>query len=1149
MTSVNPEFYLYNLTIQKPCSTVQSCIGNFTGVKKQQQIVKATSTSIELWSFNKHNGALKKICDQNCYSNIRQISTLRPLGFHKDLIIVTSDSGNLCLLSFNVELSRFETAVNQPYFKTGIRPITPGEYIAVDGRNRAFIVGAIEKNKFVYTVSHDGDSSKPTVSSPLEANRSRVVTFALCGLDVGFGDPLFAAIESEISAPNFKKTLTYYELDFGLNHVLKRYSEDLPESANFLLAVPGGIDGPSGILVCSKDMITYKYLSKMTHSVPIPKRTDQLDCSTQIVSGVVHVLKHSFFILLQSNLGDLFKVTINGVAQDSDESDGQPGLVDAIEIKYFDSMPVCNSLLIFKSGFLYANCEYGDQYIYQFEKLGDDPDDKSWISTDYPDDVAVLTAEPDQISFEVKQFDNLNLVNILENFNPIIDSKLYDSGDVFDLPVIYSLCGSGPRSSLNVLNHQLPFTEIVTQELPSVVTCIFSIVTHKEDKYDKFIVISFYDQTLILSVGEEVEEAEDSGFLTDVATQNVAQVGSTSVVQIHSNGLRQIFYDKDDKPVKNVSWSPPVGIEILHSAITNTQVALALSSRELVYFETDAQDRLIEYSEHKELESQITSLCLGNLSPGQARFPFIVAGGKDQTLTVLKTDPSSTLEIIVKEDLSSVPCSLMVLRVRDSGVFEEEEDDDDAEDNVALSTLYLHIGMTNGVYARLKFDQVSGELSNPRNQYTGPKEVHLSRLKFDHQNVVGITSVRSYLGYASAADFKITALAKPIFTELCAFKSEDVPVNGALGIHGGNLTIMTVDQLDSSLLIESIALRYTPKAMADSTDFNGMLYVAEADFQIKSPYTKGDDNGEEIISYEFDEDLQEHYQQFGYGLEAGHWASCIQVVSIEKKAVGQAVELKNEAAFKLCRVSFASDMKNDFLVISTAVNQAFAPNRNDGTFLRVYKICEDGSLLFHYKTKTESLALALISFQGKLLVGMRDLLVLYDLGKKQLLKKCSTKLEECREIVDLKTQGLRVVVSDIGDSVRYVSYQPKENEFVTFIDDYMKRHVTRTLMLDYETVIVGDKFGELSVLRCPEEISEMNESDTRGAIAAQKDSRLNGAPFRLKNVMNFYIGDVPTSFQKGSLTIGGSECILYTGLQGTIGCLHPLKTLSEINFF
>lgn len=38
-------------------------------------------------------------------------------------------------------------------------------------------------------------------------------------------------------AKNTQQLLTYYELDLGLNHVVRKYSESLEEHANFLISV------------------------------------------------------------------------------------------------------------------------------------------------------------------------------------------------------------------------------------------------------------------------------------------------------------------------------------------------------------------------------------------------------------------------------------------------------------------------------------------------------------------------------------------------------------------------------------------------------------------------------------------------------------------------------------------------------------------------------------------------------------------------------------------------------------------------------------------------------------------------------------------------------------------------------------------------
>ena len=74
-------------------------------------------------------------------------------------------------------------------------------------------------------------------------------------------------------AVKLQQTLTFYELDLGLNHVVRKYSEPLEEHANLLISVPGGSDGPSGVLVCSENYITYKNLGDQPDiRCPIPRR-------------------------------------------------------------------------------------------------------------------------------------------------------------------------------------------------------------------------------------------------------------------------------------------------------------------------------------------------------------------------------------------------------------------------------------------------------------------------------------------------------------------------------------------------------------------------------------------------------------------------------------------------------------------------------------------------------------------------------------------------------------------------------------------------------------------------------------------------------------------------------------------------------------
>lgn len=52
------------------------------------------------------------------------------------------------------------------------------------------------------------------------------------------------------------------------------------------------------------------------------------------------------------------------------------------------------------------------------------------------------------------------------------------------------------------------------------------------DPFDAYIVVSFINATLVLSIGETVEEVTDSGFLGTTPTLSCSQLGDDSLLQV-----------------------------------------------------------------------------------------------------------------------------------------------------------------------------------------------------------------------------------------------------------------------------------------------------------------------------------------------------------------------------------------------------------------------------------------------------------------------------------------------------------------------------------------------------------------------------------------------------------------------------------------
>ena len=416
-----------------------------------------------------------------------------------------SDSGRIVILEYNPKKNVFEKVHQETFGKTGCRRIVPGQYLAVDPKGRAVMVSAIEKQKLVYILNRDAQA-RLTISSPLEAHKSNTFIYHTIGVDVGFENPMFAALEMDYeeadndptgeAVQTTQQTLTFYELDLGLNHVVRKYSEPLEEHANFLIAVPGGSDGPSGVIICSENYITYKNFGDQPDiRCPIPRRRNDLDDPEHgmiFVASATHKLKTGFFFLVQSEQGDLFKITL----------EHEDDTVSEIKIKYFDTVPVSVGLNVLRSGFLFVAAEFGNHNLYQILRLADDDDEPEFSSS-------MPLQEGETFLFTPRPLKNLVPVDEIESLSPIMACTIADVANE-DTPQVLMACGRGPRSTFRVLRHGLEVSEMAVSELPGSPNAVWTVKKRGDEEYDSYIIVSFINATLVLSIGETVEEVSSS---------------------------------------------------------------------------------------------------------------------------------------------------------------------------------------------------------------------------------------------------------------------------------------------------------------------------------------------------------------------------------------------------------------------------------------------------------------------------------------------------------------------------------------------------------------------------------------------------------------------------------------------------------------
>ncbi|PTB46472.1 Pre-mRNA-splicing factor rse1 [Trichoderma asperellum] len=1129
--------FLYSLTIQPPTNVVQAVLGQFAGTK-EQLIITGAGSRLTLLRPDPSQGKVITLLSHDIFGIIRSLAAFRLAGSNKDYLILATDSGRITIIEYLPRENRFNRLHLETFGKSGVRRVIPGEYLACDPKGRACLVASVEKNKLVYVLNRNSQAEL-TISSPLEAHKPGVLVISMVALDVGYANPVFAALEIDYTEVDQDSTgealreletqLVYYELDLGLNHVVRKWSEPVDSTASLLFQVPGGNDGPSGVLVCGEENITYRHSNQEAFRVPIPRRrgaTEDPSRKRTIVSGVMHKLKGSagaFFFLLQTEDGDMFKVTIDMVEDDEGNTTGE---VRRLKIKYFDTVPAASSLCILKSGFLYVASQFGNFSFYQFEKLGDDDEELEFTSDDFPVDAH---ASYNPVYFYPRPLENLVLVESIPSMNPLLDCKIANlTGE--DAPQIYTICGNGARSTFRTLKHGLEINEIVSSELPGIPSAVWTLKLNRSEQYDAYIVLSFTNGTLVLSIGETVEEVSDSGFLTSVPTLAAQLLGDDGLIQVHPKGIRHIRNGQINQ------WDAPQHRSIVAASTNAHQVAIALSSGEIVYFEMDEDGSLAEYDEKKEMFGTVTCLSLGEVPEGRLRSSFLAVGCDDCTVRILSLDPESTLENKSVQALTAAPTSLAIISMEDS--------------SSGGSTLYLHIGLYSGVYLRTVLDEVTGELTDTRQKFLGPKQVRLFQVTVQGRTCVLGLSSRPWLGYADpiTKSFVVTPLSYVDLEWGWNFTSEQCE-EGIVGIQGQTLRIFSVDRLGDTLIQNSIPLTYTPKKMVKHPE-HPLFYVIEADNHTLSPdlcakllADPARVNGDSKVLPP---------EEFGHPRGNRRWASCISVVDplAEDGQVLQKIDLEeNEAAVSLAIVTFASQDNETFLVVGTGKDMVVNPRSFSDAYVHIYRFEQEGrGLVFIHKTKVEEPPMAIIPFQGRVLVGIGKTLRIYDLGMRQLLRK--TQAEAAPQLINsLSSQGNRIIVGDVQQGITYVVYKQTTNKLIPFVDDTVARWTTCSAMVDYETVAGGDKFGNIFIVRSPQKASEEADEEQAGLHLLNARDYLHGRSHRLDLMCHLYTQDIPTSITKTSLVVGGQDILLWSGLMGTIGVLIPFVTREDTDFF
>lgn len=572
------------------------------------------------------------------------------------------------------------------------------------------------------------------------------------------------------------------------------------------------------------------------------------------------------------------------------------------------------------------------------------------------------------------------------------------------------------------------------------------------------------------------------------------------------------------------------------------------------------------------MPAEIMCMALGTVPEGEQRSWFLAVGLADNTVRIISLDPNDCLSPCSMQALPSPAESLCLVEMGHGETTiptappANEEGERPPTTVPTKGTIYLNIGLSNGVLLRTVLDPVSGDLADTRTRYLGSRPVKLFRIKMQGSEAVLAMSSRTWLSYYHQNRFHLTPLSYETLEYASGFSSEQCN-EGIVAISTNTLRILALEKLGAVFNQISFPLEYTPRSFVIHQD-TGRLIVAETDHNAYTEDTKnqrknqmaeemrvaaGEDEQElanEMADAFINEVLPEEIfssPKAGLGL----WASQIRGIDpVHGHTLFKFPLEQNDAIMSMTITKFAAAADGrSYLVLGVAKELQLNPRISNGGCIDVYKIDPTcSSLEFMHRTDCDEIPGALCGFQGRLLAGCGRILRIYELGKKKMLRKCENK-HIPYQIVNIQAMGHRVYISDVQESIFFVRYKRAENQLIIFADDTYPRWITATALLDYDTIATADKFGNMSILRLPHSVTDDVDEDPTGTKSLWDRGLLSGASQKAENISTFHVGEIIMSLQKATLIPGGSESLIYSTLSGTVGAFVPFTSREDYDFF
>ncbi|KAL8463769.1 hypothetical protein ACS0TY_033641 [Phlomoides rotata] len=605
-------FYLAK-TVLRGSVVLQAVCGHFRS-SSSHDVVLGKETSIELVIIDE-DGIVQSISEQPVFGTIKDLAVLpwneksqeqNPKILGKDMLLVLSDSGKLSFLTFCNEMHRFFPFSHVQLSNPGNSRHQVGRMLAVDSSGCFVAASAYEDQLAIFSLStsRSGDIVEKKFFCPPEKD-GRLKTakgstnicgtiWSMCFISEDYNQPskerkpvLAILLNRWGSFYRNELLLLEWNIEEQAVHVVYQFAEaapmayhivEVPHSHGFAFLFRAGdivlmdfrnVLSPSCVYRTSLNFTPVEE-KKFKNIIKIPDIMDEegiysvaasallelgdinksddpmnIDDYNTVQPGFNYVCSWSWEpgvtngprILFSSDSGDLCAIEVLF------EPDG---LRVSLSECLYKGQP-CNALLWLEGGFVAAIVDMADGMVLRFEE------------------------------------GLLQYRSSIQNIAPILDMCIVDYPDEKQ-DQMFACSGIASEGSLRIIRSGISVEKLLkTAPIYQGVTGTWTVKMRVSDPYHSFLVLSFVEETRVLSVGVSFSDVTESvGFLPDVCTLACGTVADSVLVQIHQSGVRVCL---PAVPSEGASLSSPIctswfpeNMTISLGAIGHGMIVVATSS-------------------------------------------------------------------------------------------------------------------------------------------------------------------------------------------------------------------------------------------------------------------------------------------------------------------------------------------------------------------------------------------------------------------------------------------------------------------------------------------------------------------------------------------------------------------------------------------